>query len=524
MLDHKDEDYANTYKYCYEVEAPETRKAKMDFCPVLCQDYLDRINKKYLPEEIAKEFAKMYAGYEQNSSLLTLLGLEPSDKEEFIADSNVKVIRKCDESLTEDINIVSLKQEIKQAVRERFSGLDEEDYNDLIGDYLYVDIIPINNFQTRVEVRAQLPYTQMDKLANKLDLIIQKYDDSAYFDHEDLGIITAYLKTDAYRKWHKKEDVELLEALSIEDAKRKIDQSPYQITIKAEAEDEFKDFLLSKNISFIIDDHLTAYGKHGKNSTFHLKYPKHKDLTEDTHLINSYYIVDSDGEIKGDNLTREEARELTNKLKETAEDYIYVTRNATYEVEGSTETDFEDIIDVDIHGSEFIVHKDLFKLFSNKLQEGRADIYTQLEDEYFTALSRAEEKGIVTFTVDKDGEQEDEFDSFDAAVEYAKEIGKDKIHVSSFGECYGAYCDGEYEEHDEHVLDLNRNIVEKLIQSSSEEAFKKNVETEIEAGKDPKQAVAIAHSVKEKNEDIGEETIISDEDFYNIDDDPDIRL
>jgi len=286
MLDHKDEDYANTYKYCYEVEAPETRKAKMDFCPVLCQDYLDRINKKYLPEEIAKEFAKMYAGYEQNSSLLTLLGLEPSDKEEFIADSNVKVIRKCDESLTEDINIVSLKQEIKQAVRERFSGLDEEDYNDLIGDYLYVDIIPINNFQTRVEVRAQLPYTQMDKLANKLDLIIQKYDDSAYFDHEDLGIITAYLKTDAYRKWHKKEDVELLEALSIEDAKRKIDQSPYQITIKAEAEDEFKDFLLSKNISFIIDDHLTAYGKHGKNSTFHLKYPKHKDLTEDTHLIN----------------------------------------------------------------------------------------------------------------------------------------------------------------------------------------------------------------------------------------------
>lgn len=328
MLDHKDEDYANTYKYCYEVEAPETRKAKMDFSPLMCQDYLQRINKKYLPEEIAKEFAKMYDGYEQNDKILAILGLEPSDKEEFIADKNVKVKAICSEK---------------------------------------------------------------------------------------------------------------------------------------------------------------------------------EELAEDTHLINSYYIVDSDGEIKGDNLTREEARELTNKLKETAEDYIYVTRNANYEREGSTGTDFEDIVDVDKADSEWIIHKDLFKLFTPKLQEGRADIYNELEDEYFSALADAEEKGIVAFTVDKDGEQEEEFDSFEEAKKYAEEIREDKIHVSSFSKAYGYYDAGEYVEYDDHILDLNRNIVEKLIQSSSEEAFKKNIETEIEAGKDPKQAVAIAHAVKEKNENLENE-------------------
>lgn len=76
-------------------------------------------------------------------------------------------------------------------------------------------------------------------------------------------------------------DTELSEALSIEDAKRKLDKYPYQITIKAEDEKEFKKFLSSKNISFIIDDHLTADGKPGKNSTFHLKYPKCKNLKED---------------------------------------------------------------------------------------------------------------------------------------------------------------------------------------------------------------------------------------------------
>lgn len=40
---------------------------------------------------------------------------------------------------------------------------------------------------------------------------------------------------------------------------------------------------------------------------------------------------------------------------------------------------------------------------------------------------------------------------------------------------------------------------EKLIQSDSDEAFKKNVQTELDAGKPRKQALAIAYSVKEKN-------------------------
>jgi len=37
-----------------------------------------------------------------------------------------------------------------------------------------------------------------------------------------------------------------------------------------------------------------------------------------------------------------------------------------------------------------------------------------------------------------------------------------------------------------------------LKKSKSKEAFKENVKKEIEAGKDPKQAVAIAYSVKRK--------------------------
>lgn len=43
-----------------------------------------------------------------------------------------------------------------------------------------------------------------------------------------------------------------------------------------------------------------------------------------------------------------------------------------------------------------------------------------------------------------------------------------------------------------------------LIQSGSEEALRKNIATEIEHGKDPKQAAAIGYSTQRANDDVGE--------------------
>lgn len=91
MLDHKDEDYADTYKYCYEVSVPNTRKAKMDYSPIMCQDYLDRVNKKFDANKVAESFAKLYNGI-KDSDILSVLGLTDSDKEEFITDRGVKVV------------------------------------------------------------------------------------------------------------------------------------------------------------------------------------------------------------------------------------------------------------------------------------------------------------------------------------------------------------------------------------------------------------------------------------------------
>lgn len=47
-------------------------------------------------------------------------------------------------------------------------------------------------------------------------------------------------------------------------------------------------------------------------------------------------------------------------------------------------------------------------------------------------------------------------------------------------------------------MSLDNEISEKLIKSKSDKALQKNIETEIKAGKDPKQAAAIAYSIRDK--------------------------
>lgn len=54
-----------------------------------------------------------------------------------------------------------------------------------------------------------------------------------------------------------------------------------------------------------------------------------------------------------------------------------------------------------------------------------------------------------------------------------------------------------------------KKLRDKLIESGSEEAFKKNIATEIKAGKDPKQAAAIAYSIQRENDQSPENYIIA---------------
>lgn len=61
-----------------------------------------------------------------------------------------------------------------------------------IADYLFVDISELDDM-LRIEVRCELSYSGMSKLAGVLDEVVREYDDNAYFDFVDPGIIEAYV-------------------------------------------------------------------------------------------------------------------------------------------------------------------------------------------------------------------------------------------------------------------------------------------------------------------------------------------
>lgn len=63
----------------------------------------------------------------------------------------------------------------------------------------------------------------------------------------------------------------------------------------------------------------------------------------------------------------------------------------------------------------------------------------------------------------------------------------------------------------------SEDVEDELVESKSKEALKKNIATEIKAGKDPKQAAAIAYSVQRKAKDCDEDTTYDTYRGYDID-------
>lgn len=65
---------------------------------------------------------------------------------------------------------------------------------DEVVDYFTVDVsLTSDNDYYSVQVRAELDYDGMDRLASKLNKIVQSVDKDAYFDFDEPGIMTAYL-------------------------------------------------------------------------------------------------------------------------------------------------------------------------------------------------------------------------------------------------------------------------------------------------------------------------------------------
>lgn len=89
----------------------------------------------------------------------------------------------------EAVNAAKVKQDVEKAVKDYFKN----DKDAL--EYVYVDSKKGNHGRTIIEVRAELGYNGMTKLADHLDKVVQKYDKYAYFEQESGGIMTAVFES-----------------------------------------------------------------------------------------------------------------------------------------------------------------------------------------------------------------------------------------------------------------------------------------------------------------------------------------
>jgi len=97
----------------------------------------------------------------------------------------------------DSIDLDALKREIEEAIVEYFkspeAGWSEDEAEQAARDYSVVEVEKYDDNSIKVEVRTDLSFDSMMNLSQLLDPIVEQYDEDAYFDMEDAGIMNAFL-------------------------------------------------------------------------------------------------------------------------------------------------------------------------------------------------------------------------------------------------------------------------------------------------------------------------------------------
>lgn len=92
-----------------------------------------------------------------------------------------------DESLNESVSTENIKEAVLNAIKE-YNHKDPD-----LMEYVVVECTEKEDGQIVVEVRDELSYDGMVRLAERLDRVVKQFDPEAYFDQECPGIMTAYI-------------------------------------------------------------------------------------------------------------------------------------------------------------------------------------------------------------------------------------------------------------------------------------------------------------------------------------------
>lgn len=218
------------------------------------------------------------------------------------------------ESLKEDFNQESIKTEIEKAIRDYFKHWDDEDYNDMVKDYLVIEVVPTNDGRTKVEVRAELTYGTLSKIADKLDPIVQKIDKDAYFDFEDDGIINAYLNTRIEEKLIQGKSEDTLKKNTETEIKSRKSPKQAYANAKSVQKNNMKEEFEEEADYYMSDDDFATEEEIGISD---------KDITDELtvntaeSLQDEEYVDIYDNTIREDEIVRDDIEEDENDLSDS---------------------------------------------------------------------------------------------------------------------------------------------------------------------------------------------------------------
>ena len=120
------------------------------------------------------------------------------DKDEkylYIRDGNGVLVKKAIKA--RDVMLVNetLEKELKDALKAYFmKKYNDEELAEDDMEYVNISIVNDEDGYIRVNLGAEVDYDTLDEMCDVLNPIVQKYDEDAYFDMEDAGLATAFIR------------------------------------------------------------------------------------------------------------------------------------------------------------------------------------------------------------------------------------------------------------------------------------------------------------------------------------------
>ena len=114
----------------------------------------------------------------------------------------MKIIKESRIEISDDIrqDLSELHQKLISKLRKIVTsdewGFDEKDFK----HYFRVDLEIMDDQRARIEIGAEVSYNGLEELCNKLDAVVQSYDEGAYFEPVDPGIAECWIEFENLEK------------------------------------------------------------------------------------------------------------------------------------------------------------------------------------------------------------------------------------------------------------------------------------------------------------------------------------